>query len=109
MAGTATMTQPQRWSMLAAILGSGMVFLDSTVMNLALPRIGKELPATIVSTLEGQTYAVSGYLAILAALLVLAGALADYYGRRRVFAIGLAGFRAPSVLCGGAAAAQLLL
>jgi len=109
MAGTATMTQPQRWSMLAAILGSGMVFLDSTVMNLALPRIGKELPATIVSTLEGQTYAVSGYLAILAALLVLAGALADYYGRRRVFAIGLAGFGVSSVLCGLSPTLELLV
>ena len=49
--------------MLAAILGSSMVFLDGTVINLALPRIGEELPATIVSTLEGQTYPVSGYLA----------------------------------------------
>jgi EmrB/QacA subfamily drug resistance transporter len=109
MAAAPTMTQAQRWSMTAAILGSGMVFLDSTVMNLALPRIGKELPATIVSTLEGQTYAVSGYLAILAALLVLAGALADYYGRRRVFAIGLAGFGISSVLCGLAPTLELLV
>lgn len=100
MSGTASMTQAQRWSMTAAILGSGMVFLDSTVVNLALPKIGKELPAHLVSQLEGQTYAVSGYLAILAALLILAGALADYYGRRRVFAIGLAGFGVSSILCG---------
>ena len=64
------MTSSQRWTMLAAILGSSMVFLDGTVINLALPRIGEELPATIVSTLEGQTYPVSGYLATLAALLV---------------------------------------
>ena len=103
------MTQAQRWSMLAAILGSAMVFLDGTVMNLALPRIGKELPATVVSTLEGQTYAVSGYLAILAALLVLAGALADYYGRRRIFAIGLTGFGISSVLCGLAPTLELLV
>jgi EmrB/QacA subfamily drug resistance transporter len=95
--------------MIAAILGSSMVFLDGTVVNLALPRIGEELPATLVSTLEGQTYAVSGYLAILAALLVLAGALADYYGRRRVFAIGLAGFGAMSVLCGLAPTLELLV
>ena len=77
--------------MVAAILGSSMVFLDGTVVYLALKPIGEELPATFVSTLEGQTYAVSGFLAVLAALLVLAGALADYYGRRRVFLIGLVG------------------
>lgn len=95
--------------MVAAILGSAMVFLDGTVMNLALPRIGKELPASIFSVLEGQTYAVSGYLAILAALLVLAGALADYYGRRRIFAIGLTGFGIASVLCGLAPTLELLV
>ena len=103
------MTSSQRWTMLAAILGSSMVFLDGTVMNLALPRIGEELPATLVSTLEGQTYAVSGYLATLAALLVLAGALADYHGRRRVFAIGLVGFGVTSVLCGIAPTLELLV
>ena len=103
------MTSSQRWSMLAAILGSSMVFLDGTVVNLALPRIGAELPATLVSTLEGQTYVVSGYLAILAALLLLAGALADYHGRRRVFAIGLAGFGITSVLCGLAPTLEMLV
>jgi EmrB/QacA subfamily drug resistance transporter len=102
-------TSSQRWTMLAAILGSSMVFLDGTVMNLALPRIGSELPATLVSTLEGQTYAVSGYLATLAALLVLAGALADYHGRRRVFAIGLTAFGITSILCGLAPTLELLV
>jgi EmrB/QacA subfamily drug resistance transporter len=95
--------------MLAVILGSSMVFLDGLVVNLALPRIGEELPATLVSVLEGQTYVVSAYLGILAALLILAGALADYYGRRRVFAIGLIGFGAASVLCGLAPTLELLV
>jgi EmrB/QacA subfamily drug resistance transporter len=99
----------ERWTMLAAILGTSMVFLDGTVMNLALPKIGAELPASVVSKLEGQTYAVSGYLAILAALLILAGALGDYYGRRRVFAIGLTGFGITSVLCGLAPTLELLV
>ncbi len=103
------MTSSQRWTMLATILGSAMVFLDGTVMNLALPRIGKELPASLVSVLEGQTYAVSGYLAILAALLILAGALADYYGRRRIFGIGLVGFGITSILCGLAPTLELLV
>ena len=95
--------------MLAAILGSSMVFLDGSVVNLALPRIGATLPASLVSTLEGQTYVVSAYLATLAALLVLAGALADYHGRRRVFAIGLAGFGLTSVMCGLAPSLELLV
>ena len=50
--------------------------------------------------LEGQAYVVSGYLAVLAALLILAGALSDHYGRKRVYAIGLAGFAITSALCG---------
>ena len=86
-----------------------MVFLDGTVMNLALPRIGEELPTSIFSTLEGQTYAVSGYLAVLAALLILAGALADFHGRRKVFSIGLAAFGTTSVLCGLAPTLELLV
>ncbi len=103
------MTSTQRWTMLAAILGSSMVFLDGTVMALALRRIGEDLPPSLVSTLEGQTYAVSGFLATLAALLILGGALADYHGRRRVFAIGLVGFGATSVLCGLAPTLELLV
>ncbi len=103
------MTSSQRWTMLAVIVGSAMVFLDGTVINLALPRIGRELPSSMVSVLEGQTYAVSGYLAIIAALLILAGGLADYYGRRRIFGIGLAGFGVTSVLCGLAPSLELLV
>jgi EmrB/QacA subfamily drug resistance transporter len=103
------LTASQRRTMLATILGSSMVFLDGTIVNLALPRIGRELPATLVSTLEGQTYVVGGYLATLAALLVLAGALGDYHGRRRMFALGLAGFGIASVLCGLAPTLELLV
>jgi EmrB/QacA subfamily drug resistance transporter len=99
----------QQWTMLAAILGSASVFLDSTVVNVALFKIGKELPASFVGVLEGQTYIVSGYLATLAALVILAGALADYYGRRRVFTIGLASFGFVSVLCGLAPTLELLI
>jgi EmrB/QacA subfamily drug resistance transporter len=94
------MSRSQRWTLIAAILGSGIVFLDSTVVNLALKRIGEELPATAIGVLEGQAYINSGYLAVLAALLIIAGALADAYGRRRIFVIGLIGFGVTSVLCG---------
>lgn len=86
--------------MVAAILGSSIVFLDGTVVNVALPAIGESLPHSIVGVLEGQTYVTSGYLATLAALLILAGALADFYGRRRIFLIGLVGFGVTSILCG---------
>ncbi len=103
------MTVRQRWTMVAAILGSGIVFLDGTVVNVALKKIGEDLPASIVGVLEGQTYVTSGYLATLAALLILAGALADFYGRRRVFMIGLAGFGLTSIMCGLAPNLELLV
>ena len=103
------MTTRQRWTLVGTVIGSGAVFLDGTIVNVALPRIGRELSASIVSVLEGQTYVVSGYLAILAALLILAGAVSDHYGRRRVFAIGLAGFATTSALCGLAPTMEWLI
>ena len=103
------MNMRQRWTMVAAVLGSSIVFLDGTIVNVALPSIGQSLPHSIVSVLEGQTYVTSGYLATLAALLILAGALSDFYGRRRVFTIGLVGFGLTSVLCGLAPSLELLV
>ena len=104
------MTRAQRWTLLAAILASGIVFLDSTVVNLALKRIGEELPTTTsLGVLEAQAYVGSGYLAVLAALLIIAGALADRYGRRRIFIIGLVSFGVVSVLCGLAPTLEILI
>jgi EmrB/QacA subfamily drug resistance transporter len=94
------MTTRQRWTLVCTVIGSGAVFLDGTIVNAALKHIGQELPATLVGVLEGQAYIVGGYLAVLAALLILAGALSDHYGRRRVYSIGLVGFAATSALCG---------
>jgi EmrB/QacA subfamily drug resistance transporter len=99
----------QRLILLATIAASAMVFLDGTVVNVALPKIGQELPATLVGVLEGQTYVVAGYMATLSALLVLAGALGDHYGRRRMFLLGLVGFTASSVLCGVAPSLEVLI
>ena len=90
----------QRWILLAAVLGSGIVFLDSTVVNVAMPRIGRDLPRLFLGVLEGQSYVYNAYLLSLSSLLILAGAMADHYGRRRMFAIGTAGFGAASILCG---------
>jgi EmrB/QacA subfamily drug resistance transporter len=98
-----------RWIMTAVILASGIVFLDSTIVNVALPRIALELPTSILGTLEAQAYVTSGYLATLSASLILAGALADRYGRRRVFIIGLVAFGATSALCGLAPTMELLV
>jgi EmrB/QacA subfamily drug resistance transporter len=103
------MTPRQRWTLVATIIGSGAVFLDGTIVNAALPRIGRELPATLFGVLEGQTYVISGYLAVLAALLILAGALSDRYGRRRVYAIGIAGFAITSAFCGLAPTLEILV
>lgn len=99
----------KRWTLLAAVLGSGIVFLDSTIVPVALPRIGAELPSSLLSTLEAQSYIYYGYLLSLSALLILAGALADFYGRRRLFSIGLAGFALTSVLCGLATSMEMLV
>src|SRR6476646_3967581 len=94
------MTSRQRWTLICTVIGSGVVFLDGTIVNAALKHIGQELPGTIIGVLEGQAYIVGGYLAVLAALLILSGALSDHYGRRKVYAIGLVGFAATSALCG---------
>ena len=96
-------------TLLAAILGSAIVFLDGTIVNVAAETIGRELPATFVGVVEGLTYVNSGYLAVLAALLILAGAVSDFFGRRRMFRIGLIGFGAASVACGLAPNMEILI
>ncbi len=95
--------------LLATILGSAVVFLDGTIVNVALDPIGRDLPATFVGRLEGLTYVTTAYFAVLSALLILAGALNDHYGRRRMFGIGLGGFGVASVACGLAPTMELLI
>lgn len=99
----------KRWILIAAVLGSGIVFLDSTVVNVALPRIGRDLPRSFLGVLEGQSYVYNAYLLTLSSLLILAGALSDFYGRKRMFLIGLVGFGATSILCGLAPSMELLV
>jgi EmrB/QacA subfamily drug resistance transporter len=82
----------------ATVLGSGMVFLDGSVVNVALPAIGKDLD----TGLSGLQWTLDGYLVTLTALLLLGGSLGDRYGRRLVYVIGLIGFTGASVLCGAA-------
>jgi EmrB/QacA subfamily drug resistance transporter len=85
-----------RWVIFAAILGSGIAFLDSTVVNVALPHISDDLGGG----LSGLQWTLDAYLLTLSALLLLGGALGDEYGRKRMFVIGLVWFTAASVLCG---------
>jgi EmrB/QacA subfamily drug resistance transporter len=99
----------KRWILVAAVLASGIVFLDSTVVNVALPRMGRELPRSFLGVLEGQSYVYNAYLLSLCSLLILAGALSDSYGRRRMFLLGLVGFAVTSVLCGLAPNMELLV
>ena len=84
------------WILAATILGSSMVFIDGTVVNVALPALQVALGATAADA----QWIVESYALLLAALLLVGGALGDRYGRRRMFAIGVALFAAASVWCG---------
>ena len=89
------MDRTQRLSLLAAIMGSFVVGLDSTVVNVALPAIEEDLGGG----LAGQQWISNGYLLALAALILVGGSLGDVFGERRVFSIGLVGFGATSMVC----------
>ena len=94
-----------RWVLLATVLGSGIAFLDGTVVNVALPTVGQELGAGI-STLQ---WVVNAYTLTLAGFLLLGGSLGDHYGRRRVFVVGVVWFAVASLLCGLAPNAAALV
>ena len=91
--------------LLATVLGSGIAFLDATVVNVALPTIGEELDAGIA----GLQWVVNAYTLTLSGFLLLGGSLGDHYGRRRVFVVGVVWFAAASLLCGLAPSAEALI
>jgi EmrB/QacA subfamily drug resistance transporter len=86
----------RRWTLIAAILGLNITILDETVVFLALPAINRDLGVG----LQGQQWIVNGYLLSLSALLLVAGSLADLFGRRRMFLYGLGLFGLASLACG---------
>lgn len=98
-------TASGRWVLLATVLGSGLAMLDATVVNIALPTIGKDFGAGL-SSLQ---WVVNAYTLTLAGFLLLGGALGDLYGRRRVFLLGVAWFAAASVLCAIAPGTEALI
>jgi EmrB/QacA subfamily drug resistance transporter len=89
------MGRSQRLTLVATILASTAVFLDSTVVNVALPAIERDLGMG----LAGQQWVVEAYLLSLVSLMLVGGSLGDHFGRRRIFTIGLVGFGAASILC----------
>jgi EmrB/QacA subfamily drug resistance transporter len=98
-------TPAGRWVLLATISGSGMALLDATVVNIALPSIAADL-GTDFRTLQ---WIVNAYTLTLAALILLAGALGDHFGRRRIFLLGVVWFAIASLLCGLAPTAEFLV
>ena len=86
------MSSQQRLTLVATILGSTVVFLDSTVVNVALPAVAEDLDAG----LAGQQWVVESYMLTMVALLLVGGALGDQFGRRRIFVVGLVAFGATS-------------
>src|SRR3954462_14051961 len=95
----------KRLSLLAAIMGSFVAFLDATVVNVALPAIERDLGGG----LAGQQWVVNAYLLVLGALILVGGRLGDVFGERKVFSLGVAGFGATSLLCALAPSIEVLV
>src|SRR5262245_10134235 len=94
--GTPCARSAEPWVLAATIIGSSMVFIDGTVVNVALPILQAELNATV-----GQVqWIYEAYALFLAALLLVGGSLGDHFGRRRVFVVGVGLFAVASVACG---------
>jgi len=86
----------RRWTLTATILGSSMVFIDGTVVNVALPALQKNLGASVTDV----QWVIEAYTLFLAALLLLGGSLGDEFGRKKIYAIGVTLFALASVWCG---------
>src|SRR6266540_3056353 len=95
----------KRLTLIAAILGSSIVFIDGTVVNVALPAMADDLDAS----LAGQQWVVEAYLLTLSSLLLVGGSLGDLLGRRRVFSFGVAAFGVTSLLAALAPTTNVLI
>src|SRR5687767_1487727 len=99
------MSRAQRLTIVATILGSTIVFLDATVVNVALPALSDDLDAGLAD----QQWVVEAYLLALVSLMLVGGSLGDQFGRRRMFMLGLAGFAITSVICAIAPNTEVLI
>src|SRR5246127_1236694 len=97
--------EARNWILAATILGSSMAFIDSTVVNVALPALQASFHATVVDV----QWVVESYGLFLSALILAGGSLGDLFGRRRVFVAGVAIFAIASAGCGLATSIQLLI
>ncbi|WP_022928346.1 DHA2 family efflux MFS transporter permease subunit [Patulibacter americanus] len=95
----------KRLTLLACVLGSTIVMIDGSVVNVALPSIRGDLGGG----LAGQQWVTNAYLLTLGSLLLVAGSLGDVLGERRVFLLGVAGFGVTSVLCALAPTIEVLV
>ena len=95
----------KRFTIIATILGSTIVFLDATVVNVALPAISDDLNAGLAD----QQWVVEAYSLATVSLLLVGGALGDQFGRRRIFILGLIGFGVTSILCAIAPSSPILI
>jgi len=95
----------RRWTLVAAVLGSSLAFMDGTVVNVALPAIQRELNAVV----SDAQWIMESYALTLAALLLVGGALGDRYGRRRIFVIGVLLFATSSMACAFSVSALQLI
>jgi EmrB/QacA subfamily drug resistance transporter len=95
-ATTACGQAQRRWTLAATIIGSSMVFIDGTVVNVALPVLQTNLNASVTDV----QWVIEAYTLFLAALLLLGGSLGDRFGRKKIYAIGVAVFAVASVWCG---------
>src|SRR5438093_5021232 len=86
----------KRWTLVAVCMTTFMLLVDITIVNVALPIVQRSLDAS----LTGLQWVVDAYAITLAALILTAGSLADRYGRRLIFAVGIAVFTVASFLCG---------
>jgi EmrB/QacA subfamily drug resistance transporter len=98
-------TAAGRWVLATTVLGSGIVMIDGTVVNVALASIGQDLDAGF-SALQ---WTINAYTLALASLILLGGALGDHFGRKRIFLIGVAWFALASLACGLAPSAEVLI
>lgn len=88
-------TTTGRWVVVVTVLGSGVVFIEGTVVNIAVPSMARDLGLGM----SGVQWVLNGYFLSLAALMLLGGSLGDRYGHRRIFRLGLLGFGAASLAC----------